>query len=275
MKNNHYILIYDDKCPMCAAYTSAFVKCGILNTDGRQSFTTVDESLLLQTDTDRSKNEIPLIDTATGKVYYGIDALLELLNTKLHGIKAIGSFAPVKWCLKKLYKFISYNRKVIVATKCGKGQYDCSPAFSCKWRLVFLVFFLCVNTLALFPLHKYVLANSIFNGSTIYYVQLLHFFLVSSNILLAITLPKTKAFEYIGQVNMLATIVVLSLLLLAVGNKYLFINQVFNNIYLLAVTLFIFKDYVRRMNYAGTLQIKYITAANIIGITAFLLLLLV
>ncbi len=274
MKNNHFILIYDDKCPLCAAYTSAFVKCGILNKDSRKSFTTVDEYLLLQTDAERSKNEIPLIDTVTGKVYYGIDALLELLNTKLRGIKAIGSLQPVNWLLKKLYKFISYNRKVIVATKCGKGQYDCSPAFSYKWRVIFLLVFLCINTLALFPIHKYVFANSVLTGSSINYLQLLHAVLVGSNILLATTLPKTKAYEYIGQVNMLATIAVLSLLLLAGINKFLLVNTLFNNAYLLAVTVFIFKDYMRRMNYAGTLQTTYITPINLACITGFLALLL-
>jgi predicted DCC family thiol-disulfide oxidoreductase YuxK len=274
MKNNPYILIYDDKCPLCAAYTNAFVKCGILNNDGRKSFTTVDVDLLQKTDTERSKNEIPLIDTATGNVYYGIDALLELLNTKLTGIKKLGTVQPLYWFLKKLYNFISYNRKVIVATKCSKGQYDCSPAFSYKWRTVFLIFFLCINTLALFPVHKYVFANSLFNGSSVYYLQLLHTVLIGSNIMLAATLPKQKAFEYIGQVNMLATIVVLSLLLLSGVNRYLFISAAFNNVYLLGLTLFIFKDYIRRMKYAGTLQTSYITAINFVCISGFLALLL-
>lgn len=274
MKNSNYILIYDDKCPMCAAYTSLFVKCGILTAEGRKSFTTVDEALLQKTDTVRSKNEIPLIDTAANKVYYGIDALLELLHTKCKAIKTIGKLQPVYFLLKKIYKFISYNRKVIVATKCSKGQYDCSPAFNYKWRIIFLLVFLCINTLALFPVHKYVFANSVFKGSSTNYVQLLHVVLVSSNIVLAATLPKQKAFEYIGQVNMLATIVVLSLLLLAGVNRYLFISSVFNNINLLGLTLFIYKDYIRRMKYAGTLQTSYITTINFVCISGFLALLL-
>jgi predicted DCC family thiol-disulfide oxidoreductase YuxK len=198
MKNSNYILIYDDKCPLCTAYTGLFVKTGILTNEGRKSFTTVDETLLQRVNVERSKNEIPLIDTATNRVYYGIDALLELLNTKIHGIKAIGTLHPVYWLLKKLYKFISYNRKVIVAEKCSKGQYDCSPEFNYRWRFIFLFVFLTVNTLALFPVQKYVLANSLFSGSSIYDVQLLHTILVSSNLLLGLTLSKQKAFEYLG-----------------------------------------------------------------------------
>lgn len=270
MKNDNYILIYDDKCPLCAAYTGLFVKTSILTNEGRKSFTTVDATLLQKVNVERSKNEIPLIDTAAGKVYYGIDALLELLNTKLYGIKTIGNLHPVYWVLKKLYKFISYNRKVIVATKCSKGQYDCSPEFNYKWRFVFLLVFLTVNTLALFPVQQYVMANSIFISSTIYELQLLHVILVSSNLLLELTLSKQKAVEYLGQVNMLATIVILFLLALAGINKYGFANPIVNNLFLLGLTVFIFKEYVRRMRYAGTLQLKHITGVNFICITGFL-----
>lgn len=275
MKNSNYILIYDDKCPLCTAYTGLFVKTGILTNEGRKSFTTVDETLLQKVNVERSKNEIPLIDTATNRVYYGIDALLELLNTKIYGIKAIGTLHPVYWLLQKLYKFISYNRKVIVAAKCSKGQYDCSPEFNYPWRFIFLFVFLTVNTLALFPVQKYVLANSLFSGSSIYDVQLLHAILVSSNLLLSLTLSKQKAFEYLGQVNMLATIVILCLLALAGVNNYGFVNPVFNNLYLFGLTVFIFKEYMRRMNYAGTLQLKHITATNIICIAGFLGVLLI
>jgi predicted DCC family thiol-disulfide oxidoreductase YuxK len=274
MKNNHYILIYDDKCPMCAAYTSLFVKCGILTNEGRKSFTNVDEALLQKTDAERSKNEIPLIDTATGNVYYGIDALLELLNTKLKGIKTIGKLPPIYFFLKKLYKFISYNRKVIVAVKCSNGQYDCSPAFNYKWRFTFLIAFLLLNTLALFPVQKYVLANSVFSSNTIFTIQVLHAALVGSNLLLALTLPKQKAFEYLGQINMLATITIISLAVLALINKYVFSNTAFNNSSLALLFIFIVWDYLRRMTYAGTLKIKYVTTVNIICISTFLALLL-
>lgn len=274
MKNSNYILIYDDKCPLCAVYTSLFVKCGILTTEGRKNFTTVDEALLQKIDVVRSNNEIPLIDTAENKVYYGIDALLELLHTKCKSIKTIGQLQPVYFLLKKLYKFISYNRKVVVATKCSNGEYNCSPELNYKWRSIFLAFFLILNTLALFPVQKYVLANSVFSNSSIYYTQLLHTILVSSNLLLALTLPKQKAVEYLGQVNMLATITIICLCPLAAINKFCFSNAAFNNCWLAVLLVFIVWDYWRRMAYAGTLKNKLITTVNIFFVTGFLLLLL-
>lgn len=275
MKTARYILIYDDKCPICAAYTRLFVKTGILNNDGRISFIKANTGLLERFDIDRGKNEIPLLDTSTGKVHYGIDALLELLNTRIPIIKGIGRFKPVYWFLRKLYKFISFNRKVIVAVKCNKGQFDCSPEFNYKWRLLFMLFFLCFNTAALIPVQQYALANSIFSNASLEYLQVLHIMLVGSNVLLALTMTKTEAFEYLGQVNILATIAVLFLLLLAGFNRFIIASPIINNLYLFAILLLIVKEYIRRMNYAGTFSNIYITATNIFCIVAFLTLMII
>ena len=77
------ILIYDDNCPLCSWYTSLFVKYGLLNPDGRKPFSSLDDILARQIDLDKSRNEIPLIDTVSGKVFYGIDSLLEVLGEKM------------------------------------------------------------------------------------------------------------------------------------------------------------------------------------------------
>ncbi|MBL7695960.1 MAG: DUF393 domain-containing protein [Ferruginibacter sp.] len=274
MKTDRYTLVYDDKCPLCAAYTKLFVKTGILGAAGRRSFSDVETTLFEKFDVYRGRNEIPLLDTQTGTVYYGIDALLELLGQKMPWIKTIGRFGPLYWFLKKLYRFISYNRKVIVAVKCGPGRFDCSPAFSLRWRLLFLLVFLCLNTLALFPVQKYVLANSVFSGASPAYVQALHALLVGSNLLLAATLNRYKAMEYIGQVNVLAIISTALLMLLAGFNKYVWTDPLLNNAALLLMLLFIGKEYTRRMTYAGTLRNLYVTGINIICITGFIFLLL-
>ncbi len=73
--------------PLCVAYTSAFVKTGLLTTEGRQSFSDVSAELLHTINYQRSKNEIPLLDPVTNKVWYGIDALLEILEFKMPGHK--------------------------------------------------------------------------------------------------------------------------------------------------------------------------------------------
>src|SRR4029078_7670037 len=119
MKNQ--ILVYDDNCPLCTWYSGFFVKYGFLNPDGRKPFSTLDDKLLAKIDFDKSRNEIPLLDKSTQKVVYGIDALLEILNKKIRFIKATGNLAPLKWVWKKVYRLVSFNRKVMVAKKCGSS----------------------------------------------------------------------------------------------------------------------------------------------------------
>jgi len=153
MKTNK-ILIYDDNCPLCTWYSDAFVKCGLLPAEGRKAFSVIDSALFNKIDFDKSRNEIPLIDTMSGKVFYGIDSLLEILDQKIPLIKKIGNFMPLKWFLRKLYKFVSYNRKVIVARKCGNGAIDCAPDFNYLYRVLFMTVFLIFNTIMLTPFHN-------------------------------------------------------------------------------------------------------------------------
>jgi predicted DCC family thiol-disulfide oxidoreductase YuxK len=83
MKSSSKILIYDDGCPLCSAYTTAFVKAGMLDKEGRKNFNTIDANTFALIDKQKCNNEIPLIDTRTNEVWYGIDALLEILSSKI------------------------------------------------------------------------------------------------------------------------------------------------------------------------------------------------
>ncbi|MBP6431923.1 MAG: hypothetical protein KA319_09160 [Ferruginibacter sp.] len=272
MKPSNKIIIYDDACPMCAAYTNAFVKCGFIKKENRKNFTTITPQLLAIIDTEKSKNEIPVIDTITNEVYYGIDGLLEILNTKIPFIKSIGNIKLIKWFLLKLYKFISFNRRVIVATEPATCNFNCGPPINIKYRLFFAFVFLLFNTIMLFPLHTWVIKNSIFNSTTVFQLQVAHFMLVVSNILVALSINKKDAIEYIGQVNMLATLVILLFLPLLIINKMgCQPSLLFNNLYMLGLTFFIIKEYIRRMKFAHILHnYKWVPIVNILSIFTFI-----
>jgi len=276
MKTNKYkhsnrVLVYDDKCPLCAAYTEGFVRTGLLPKEGRVAFSTVAESILSSIDFEKSKNEIPLYDTESKKTWYGIDALLEILGDRFPWIKWIGNIKPIKWFLKKLYKLISYNRKVIVATKCGPGAIDCAPDFSFFYRILFMFIFLVFNTLMLFPIHNLILAPSAIYNNSIDELQVSHLALVGMNLLLASTLEKHKALEYLGQVNMLALMTVLLMIPLMVLNKWLGSVNPVTITYLILVTIFIIMEYFRRMGFANMLiKNKWIVAVNLLSLGVFL-----
>jgi len=269
MKNK--ILVYDDNCPLCTWYSGLFVKYGFLNPDGRKPFSTLDDKMISKIDFDKSRNEIPLLDTATYKVFYGIDALLEILDQKIPFIKATANFAPLKWTLKKIYKLISFNRKVIVAKKCGPGSIDCSPDTNYFYRFTFMVLCLAFNTLMLFPFQNNLFGKLSYYHLDIYQLQAAHFAFVIINCTLALSFSKTRGYEYLGQVNMLALSVNFLLIPLMILH-YFFFSELFSTAWLIMTAAIIFKEYARRMEYTGVLsKNKWIVSINLLSLTGFIL----
>ncbi|HEU4861949.1 MAG TPA: DCC1-like thiol-disulfide oxidoreductase family protein [Chitinophagaceae bacterium] len=265
------ILIYDDNCPLCTWYSGLFVKYGFLNPDGRQPFSTLDTHLLSKIDFDKSRNEIPLVDTTTNKVLYGIDALLEILAQKIPLIKATGNLAPLNWVLKKIYKLVSFNRKVIVANKCGPGNIDCSPDTNYVYRFIFMAVCLSFNTAMLYPLHTALFSKLSFYHLNFYQLQAAHFGFVIINCSLAFSFSKPKGYEYLGQVNMLALSVILLLTPLLLIHCFFFAEWL-STAWLVIVSAIIFKEYVRRMEFAGVLSNnKWIVSLNLLSLTGFIL----
>ncbi len=87
MKRSERVMNYDDACPMCAVYTKAFINTGLLLNDGRQSFSNVDADLLSHIDPVVSKHEIPLINLNNNTILYGINAMPDVLGSKLSFVK--------------------------------------------------------------------------------------------------------------------------------------------------------------------------------------------
>ncbi len=276
MKNNKdtrssRVLVYDDKCPLCAAYTKGFVRSGLLPREGRVPFSNVPLSILNEIDFEKSKDEIPLYDIESKKLWYGIDALLEILGDRFPWVKKAGNLQTIKWFLKKLYKLISYNRKVIVATKCGPGAIDCAPQFSFFYRILFMFGFLVFNTLMLFPIHNNVLSLTSLYDKSSNELQIAHLTLVGMNLLLATTLNRYKAVEYLGQVNMLALMTILLMIPLIIFNRIVHSINYFTIIYLVLVTIFIIWEYFRRMRFANLLgKNNLVVAINLLSLGVFL-----
>jgi predicted DCC family thiol-disulfide oxidoreductase YuxK len=267
--NNDRILLYDDYCPLCTWYSGLFVKFGLLSPGNRVPFSKVAVEILTSIDIERGRDEIPFFDRNTGLTLYGIDALLEILGQKAAFVKSIGNFKPVKWVLQRLYKLISYNRKVIVARKCRTGRFDCSPTFNGFYRALFMTICLLFNSMMLWPLH-----TCLFRHLTIYhltFVQLeaAHLSLVSINCIVAAFFTKRRSIEYLGQVNMLALIAILLLTPVIITRSLIVMNQSVIILFLLFLTGFIIKEYFRRMKYANSL-LKPVIATNLICLAVFL-----
>jgi predicted DCC family thiol-disulfide oxidoreductase YuxK len=264
------VIIYDDSCPLCTWYTGVFTRTGFLDKDGRQPFCNIDPGLLEKIDTQRSRNEIPLVNKTTGEILYGIDALLDVLAKRLPLVKTIGKISWINWMLRKIYKLISYNRRVIVGAEKTTSGFDCTPEFNYRYRASFMVFALLLNTALLLPLHHYVFTTSVFSNTGFIQLQAAHFGLVLSNLCIAARLDKKYAFEYLGQVTMLALVAMLLTLPLILLNTW-WNSTVGNNIGLAAILLFTLREYFRRMQFAGVPGRKLIMPLNIFFLTIFLI----
>ena len=271
MNNNSKIIIYDDSCPLCAAYTNAFIQTGIIAKEGRKNFSNIAPEMMERIDIKRSANEIPLIDTNTNQVWYGIDALLELLSQKIPFVKRIGNIQPVKWLLYKLYKLISYNRRIIVAAKQTPGSYDCTPDFNIRYRLLFMINCLAFNTWMLFPIQQYLLTAGLATATSIQQLQWAHFAMVTLNISIAIYLGKKKGLEYLGQVNMLALTAALLTIPIITFNQYLqTASTTINSFYLGMLAVLIINEYTRRMKFANIMaHYPSVVLMNILSVVAF------
>jgi len=115
-------LLYDKDCPLCQVYTSGFIKTGMLDKNGRKPFSTISIEEQTYIDLNRASNEIALVDTKNKTVIYGIDSLLKVIGHRFPIIENIGHIKPVNFLLKKLYSFISYNRKVIIPSPENKSE---------------------------------------------------------------------------------------------------------------------------------------------------------
>lgn len=269
---NNNILVYDDNCPICSWYSGLFVKTGLLNKEGREPFSRLQPQLLAMIDFDKARNEIPLLDRDTGRVLYGVDSLLAILGQRFHCLQGLSRIAPLYWLVKKMYKLVSFNRKVIVARKCGPGLIDCSPGTSYFYRVFFMVMGFLFNTAMLFPLHEVVFSPLSYYHLSLTELQAAHFSLAACNCVLATRFSKEKAVEYLGQVNMLALLVVLLLLPLWLIGSVLGTAEWMITLYLSAETVFIFREYLRRMEYAGMLAASpWVVSLNLASLSGFIL----
>lgn len=133
-------IIYDPECPLCEAYTSAFVKLGLIRGEERISFGELqNQEFISRIDMKRKGNEIPLVDHEGGETLYGADALLWIIGRRWPRFAGFFRKQPVYFLVKHVYALISYNRRVILARKYCSGKFSCAPEFHRGYRLAFLL----------------------------------------------------------------------------------------------------------------------------------------
>lgn len=130
------VIVYDDACPMCQAYTAGFVKAGWLKE--RRGFAHVSPELLAKIDFDRARHEIPLLDTQTGEVTYGLNALFLIIGERMPIFKPLFRSPWFRPMLYPLYQIITYNRRIIAGSGAPKTGCDCAPDVNLFYRWLYI-----------------------------------------------------------------------------------------------------------------------------------------
>ncbi len=142
LKNN--VIIYDHECPMCVAYTGAFVKFELLDKNGRYKYADLPEFPTHQLiDKDRARHEIALLDTEKQEVRYGLESLFYILENRFPALNLLFRQQWFLLIIKQLYYFISYNRKII-APSLYQTEKSCNPDFNLKYRALYILVMLYV-----------------------------------------------------------------------------------------------------------------------------------
>lgn len=207
-------LLYDKDCPLCKVYTNGFLKAKLLDSNGRKAYSDLKSEDYRFVDLERATNEIALVDTKNNTVIYGIDSMLKVLGNALPFVERIGNLKPIKFGLKKLYSFISFNRKVIIPSKEDKSQaLQCVPSFNYKYRTTYILFVSLVTSIVLFKFSKTI---GIIPESSFFRECIMTLGQIGFQALFISKLAHQKQFTYIGNlmtISLMGSLILMPLLI--------------------------------------------------------------
>ncbi|WP_136668874.1 DCC1-like thiol-disulfide oxidoreductase family protein [Flavobacterium sp. H122] len=238
-------ILYDEDCPLCQVYTSAFVKTGMLDKNGRKPYNQINEKETAYLNLERAANEIALIDYKNKTVVYGIDSLLRIIGNSFPIIEKTGKIPPVNYLLKKLYSFISYNRKVIIPNgKTTETKLQCEPTFDLKYRIFYILFAICITTIVLFNCAEMMpyIPKSSYSREV---------FMAGGQILFQVCFLFNKDFKtiinYLGNLMTVSLYGCLLLIPILIINQFTEVNAAIALSWFAVTVLLIFMEHVRRI----------------------------
>uniref|UniRef100_UPI00404B5A27 DCC1-like thiol-disulfide oxidoreductase family protein n=1 Tax=Flavobacterium sp. TaxID=239 RepID=UPI00404B5A27 len=241
---NNHTLFYDDACPMCNIYSKGFIKAKMLDSNGRKPFSNLVVSEHHFIDLERAKNEIALVDTNTNTVYYGIDSLLKVIGNSFPWIEKVGNWHSINYILKKLYNFISFNRKVIVPAKVSNAANNqCVPDFNIKYRFFYILFATLFTAIILYQFASLInfLPKANFRRELLLAVGQIAF-----QLLFIQKLSKQQIINYLGNLVTISMMGSLFLVPVLVLNQFISLNEyIVIAWFMLTVNLMILEHYRR------------------------------
>ena len=237
-------LLYDADCPLCRGYTKGFIYAGMLDENGKKPYCLLSQDEQHFIDIKRASNEIALVDNINKTAIYGIDSLLKVIGFSFPWIEKIGNCKPIKFFLKKLYSFISYNRKVIVPSKINNEiKLQCIPDFNYKYRLFYIAFAWLACSILFYKFTKLLNLEKV----SLIFVAILLLFQLLFQCMFLLEFTKEKIINYAGNlitISLFGSFILTPILIL---NQIININLSFNFIYFAATVAIMIYEHYRRI----------------------------
>lgn len=257
MKTLHnHVILFDDECPMCYAYTKTFIKTGMLAKNGREAYQNMPANVCPLVDKQRAANEIALVNTQTGEVTYGIQSLFKIIGHAMPIFNVLFSFQPFVYLMRKLYAFISYNRKVIIPAKVKENTIQ--PGFKIQYRIAYLLFTWLITAYIL-TAYAQLLTDFVPLGGTNR-----EYFICGGQMLfqgvIILLCKKDKLWDYLGNMMTISFAGALLLLPMLLVVRYFGIQPIFFILYFLMVAGLMFLEHLRRskiLNLGWTMSITW------------------
>lgn len=265
LKNKN--LLVDKNCPMCVFYGETFTRSGLISEQTVNPYQIIEKEKAKNINMDRAKSEIALYDLESKKTVYGIDAMIEIVSHNNFFFKALLKTKLIYWSLEKLYKFISYNRKIIFPTKHKNGERSCSPAFNFNYRLFYILTSTLVVGLILSSFVGLISSRVMINHHWSWEF-IIGFGQILWQIPLILYLNKNKLIDYLGNMCTVSLIGSLALLPLVIINKVTELSLYLNLVYFGIVVVFMLYDHIRRCK---ILELPHLVSASWVIYRVFIL----
>ena len=206
------LIIYDSNCKVCSSLRDVVLKFTAVPEEKIKAFKDLTPDLSAHVDPDQFKNVMALIDTSGGNTIYGARGVAYIFSSEYKLVDFLLSFKPIFNLFNFVYKTQAYNR-YIIATPKSKFKCDCFPDRVLKYRISYIAMTLLISIFltAMFGLSL----RNFFTGISSPEAAIQMLLMAGSGwvlqILLALTMLKDKALDYIGH---LSSIMVAGLLIL-------------------------------------------------------------
>lgn len=266
MITNHKLLI-DKNCPMCNIYGKTFKKLNMVDQDTISPYQLIGEDLTCNIDMDRAQNEVALHDTITGTTIYGLDSMIAIFSQGKNWISKSLHFPLIYVPLKQLYKFITYNRKVIAGNSLSPVEDRiCEPDFNYFYRTLFILFTAVFTGLVLNAYTSNI--TSYFGFETPWYVE---YMICFGQVLwqgIMITLWSRKySWDYLGNMSAVSTLGGILLLPVLLLQQFIDLHSFFYIGYFMLVVGIMLFEHIRRcgnMKLGWLPTISWLTFRNVV-----------